>query len=98
MLVLYHPAQYPLARALCAHHQELELWYIPPGREAAEAADEAHSRELLAFDELARESARQVLTATEGGGVDDAPLRARLRELDVISPRAFIPGGRRRWR
>ncbi|HYZ56861.1 MAG TPA: hypothetical protein VE733_25650 [Streptosporangiaceae bacterium] len=98
LLVLYHPAQYPLARALCAHHEDLELWYIPPGREALEAADEAHMRELLAFDELARERARQVLTATEGGGVDDAPLRARLRELDVISPRAFIPGGRPRRR
>ena len=98
LLVLYHPAQYPLARALCAHHEDLELWYIPPGREALEAADEAHMRELLAFDKLARERARQVLTATEGGGVDDAPLRARLRELDVISPRAFIPGGRPRRR
>jgi hypothetical protein len=98
LLVLYHPAQYPLARALCARHEDLELWYIPPGREALEAADEAHTRELLAFDELARERARQVLTATEGGGVDDAPLRARLRELDVISPRAFIPGGRPRRR
>ena len=102
LLVLYHPAQYPLARALCAHHEDLELWYIPPGRppgrEAPEAADEALTGELLAFDELARERARQVLTATEGGGVDDAPLRARLRELDVISPRAFIPGGRPRRR
>jgi hypothetical protein len=98
LLVLYHPAQYPLARALCAHHEDLELWYIPPGREALEAADEAHTRELLAFDELARERARQVLTATEGSGVDDAPLRARLRELGVISPRAFIPGGRPRRR
>ena len=97
LLVLYHPAQYPLARALCAYHEDLELWYIPPGREAL-AADEAHTRELLAFDELARERARQVLTVTEGGGVDDAPLRARLRELDVISPRAFIPRGRPRGR
>jgi hypothetical protein len=96
LLVLYHPAQYPLARALCAYHEDLELWYIPPGREALEAADEAHTRKLLAFDELARERARQVLTATEGGGVDDAPLRARLRELDVISPRAFIPRSRPR--
>jgi hypothetical protein len=94
LLVLYHPRQYPLARALCACHEDLDLWYVPPGREAL-AADEAHTQ-LLAFDELARERARQVLTATEGGGVDDAPLRARLRELDVISPRAFIPGGRRR--
>jgi hypothetical protein len=96
LLVLYHPAQYPLARALCAHHEDLELWYIPPGHQAPEAGDEAHTRELLAFDGLARERARQVLTATEGGGVDDAPLRARLRELGVISPRAFIPGGRLR--
>jgi hypothetical protein len=98
LLVLYHPAQYPLARALCAHHEDLELWYIPSGRQALEAADEAHTRELLAFDELARERARQVLTAAEGSGVDDAPLRARLRELGVISPRAFIPGGRPRRR
>jgi hypothetical protein len=98
LLVLYHPAQYPLARALCACHEDLELWYFPPGREALEAADEAHTRELLAIDQLARERARQVLTATEGGGVDDAPLRARLREVDVISPRAFIPGGRPRRR
>jgi hypothetical protein len=96
LLVLYHPAQYPLARALCAHHEDLELWYIRPGHQATETADEAHTRELLAFDELARERARQVLTVTEGGGVDDAPLRARLRELDVISPRAFIPGRRLR--
>jgi hypothetical protein len=98
LLVLYHPAQYPLARALCAYHEDLDLWYVPPGREALEAADEAHTRELLAFDELARERARQVLTATEGGVVDDAPLRARLRELDVISPRAFIPRSRPRRR
>lgn len=93
LLVLYHPAQYPLARALCARHENPELWYIPPGRGALETADQAHARELLVFDELARKRARQVLTATEGG-VDAAPLRARLRELDVINPRAFIPGAR----
>ena len=28
MIVLYHPAQYPLARALLAHDEELELWYV----------------------------------------------------------------------
>ena len=93
LLVLYHPAQYPLARALCACHENPELWYIPPGRDALETADQAHAGELLDFDELARERARQVLTATEGS-VDAAPLRARLRELDVINPRAFIPGAR----
>jgi hypothetical protein len=97
VLVLYHPAQYPLARALCACHENLELWYIPPGRGALEPADPAHARELLVFDELARQRARQVLTATEGG-VDATPLRARLRELDVINPRAFIPSARPRPR
>jgi hypothetical protein len=97
LLLLYHPAQYPLARALCACHENLELWYIPPDRGVLETADQAHARELLAFDELARERARQVLTATEGG-VDTAPLRARLRELGVINPRAFVPGARPRPR
>ena len=93
LLVLYHPAQYPLARALCACHENPELWYIPPAREALEAADQAQARELLVLDELARERARQVLTATEGG-IDAAPLRERLRELDVINPRAFVPFAR----
>jgi hypothetical protein len=97
LLVLYHPAQYPLARALCACHENLELWYIPPAREAMETAGQADARELLVLDELARERASQVLAATEDG-VDAAPLRARLRELDVINPHAFIPGARPRPR
>ena len=94
LLLLYHPAQYPLARALCARHEDLELWYMPPGRTALETADPAQARELLVLDELARERATQVLTATDGG-VDSAPLRERLRELDVINPHVFIPGARR---
>lgn len=96
LIVLYHPAQYPLARAMCAHYRDLELWYIPPGREFLEAADEAGTRELLALDELARERARQVLAVGEHG-VDDGSLRARLCELNVINPRAFLPGTRSRW-
>ena len=87
LLVLYHPAQYPLARALIARYDGLELWYVPPGREDLEAAGD---RGLLEFDELARERARQVLAVTETG-VDEAALRERLRELGVISPYAFIP-------
>jgi hypothetical protein len=98
LLVLYHPAQYPLARALCARYEGLEFWYIPPGsRGAPEDADPAHARELGVFDELARDRARQVLTVT-AGSVDAAPLRARLRELDVINPHAFIPRARLRPR
>lgn len=97
LVVLYHPAQYPLARALCAHYGDLELWYIPPEPESLGAADEAHKRELLALDELARERATQVLVASEHY-VDDGSLRARLRELGVINPRAFLPGTRSQWR
>lgn len=96
LLVLYHPAQYPLARALCAHYQDLELWYIPPERETLEAADEVHTRELAALDEMARERATQVLVASEHY-VNDESLRARLRELGVINPRAFLPGTRSHW-
>jgi hypothetical protein len=96
LLLLYHAAQYPLARALCARYEDLELWYVSPGRQDQPdpaIADQAHSREA-ALDVLARERARQVLPVTEAGVVDDAPLRERLRELDVINPRAFLPGAR----
>ncbi len=91
VLVLYHPTQYPLARALLAHHEQLELWYIPPDNYALHADGPADAQELLGFDELARQRAAQTLTVTAGAEVQDAPLRRRLRELEVISPRAFIP-------
>ena len=97
LLVLYHPAQYPLARALCARYQDLELWYIPPERAALEAADDANPRELAALDQIARERATRVIVAS-GPYVDDESLRARLRELGVINPRAFLPGARSQWR
>ena len=97
LLVLYHPAQYPLARALCARYADLELWYIPPEPGTLGAADEAHLRELAALDEIARERATQVLVASEHY-VDDGALRMRLRELGVINPRAFLPGTRSQWR
>ena len=100
LLLLYHPAQYPLARALCARYEDLELWYISPGRQDQPdqpAAGQPDPREA-ALDVLARERATQVLPVTEAGSVDDAPLRERLRELDVINPRAFLPGARPRPR
>jgi len=46
LLVLYHPAQYPLARALCSQNEQAELWYVPPGPEVLESADSAESAEL----------------------------------------------------
>jgi hypothetical protein len=94
LLLLYHPAQYPLARALCACYEDLELWYIAPGGQDRPAADQAQAPEVPALDALARERATRVLSAAETGDVDDAPLRERLRELDVINPRAFLPGAR----
>jgi hypothetical protein len=90
VIVLYHPAQYPLARALCGRHQGTELWYV---RQAPGALEDD---ELRALDELASERAVQQLTATAGGDPRDQnqPLRRRLVELDVISSRPFVPGAR----
>ena len=94
LLVLYHPAQYPLARALCTRYQDAELWYIPP--DPGQAANEADPDETAALGALARERATQVLAASEHD-VGDEPLRARLRELGVINPHAFLPGARSHW-
>lgn len=97
LAVLYHPAQYPLARALCARYEQLELWYLPPGEDALPGAGDPDAEELSEFDRLARDHARATLPVSAEGAVDDEPLRARLRELEVINPRAFVPGGRL-WR
>ena len=90
LAVLYHPAQYPLARALMGQH-DVELWYIPPAGETIAGADRVESVDLRDFDELAREHATRVLTLDDDGQVPDEPLRARLLELDVINPHAFVP-------
>lgn len=91
LVVLYHPAQYPLARALCAHEAQAELWYVPP------PADDVADEELQGFDDRARERAAQI-PERDGAGVDDQALRARLRELGVISSRPFAPDARARRR
>jgi peptidoglycan/xylan/chitin deacetylase (PgdA/CDA1 family) len=91
MIVLYHPAQYPLARALLANDNELELWYIPPDVETL-----AESGELRELDDLARAHATQIVPVRDGTDVSDADLRERMRELDVINARAFIPVARSR--
>lgn len=88
VLVLYHPTQYPLARALLARHEAVELWYI--GRDGVQVTDapDYDREELTDLDQLARARARQTIAPG-----DDA-LRYRLRELEVISPRPFVPGAR----
>jgi hypothetical protein len=80
LLVLYWAAQYPLARALAARYQA-ELWYVRCGEES--------DPELRLLDELASERAARTVapdTAVE--------LRRRMLELQIISHRPFVPGGR----
>lgn len=93
VLVLYHPAQYPLARALMTVHPSAELWYAAPEPERVDAHPEAE--ELRSHDRAARDRAVGVLAVT-GSEVDDGPLQARLAELEVISSRAFVPQARLR--
>lgn len=88
--VLYHPQQYPLARALLAAHEQTELWYFQPDPQTLDGEEE------ITADELARGRAARVLIATPEGDPrsENQPLRARLRELEVISHRPYIPGAR----
>jgi hypothetical protein len=91
VVVLYDPAQYPLARALCGAHEQAELWYLPPERSEVSGRDAEETRELLVSDSLARDRSARTLTETPGADSYDDPLRLRLRELDVISGRVFLP-------
>jgi hypothetical protein len=94
LVVLYHPAQYPLARALFSHHEEAELWYLPPDRSDVSGRNAEETQELLVSDSLARDRSTRTLTETPAGDWNDDPLRLRLRELEVISARAFVPEAR----
>jgi hypothetical protein len=96
VIILYHPGQYPLARALCARHEQAELWYLR-GDPAGLQADLGYSREeLIEFDELACERATgsHMLSTAADPEIVNEPLRARLRELEIISARPFVPWGR----
>lgn len=97
VVILYHPAQYPLARALYSRYEAAELWYVPPDPETR-GGDDRDRGELASFDELARDRATATLEVLPDGTVDDEPLRLRLRELEVINPRAFVAGVRFRSR
>jgi hypothetical protein len=91
MVILYHPAQYPLARALCGQHDQAELWYLPPYRSDVSGRNAEETQELLVSDSLARDRSARTLTETPGGDSYEDPLRLRLRELDVVNARAFVP-------
>lgn len=95
VIVLYHPEQYPLARALSARYEQAELWYIRPDPSALVA--EGGSADLGDLDRLAAERAGQEHLG--GQGPDELSeveerLLMRLRELEVISSRPFVPGAR----
>jgi hypothetical protein len=94
MVILYHPEQYPLARALCGQHDGAELWYLPPDRARLSGRDAEETRELLLADSLARDRAAGTLTETPAADGNADPLRLRLRDLDVINARAFVPEAR----
>jgi hypothetical protein len=95
LLVLYHPEQFPLARAVCVREEETELWYFPPGHAALSGQGPALEERLLDFDGLARDRAQRVIEPEDlEAGTGD--LRDRLRELGIISPYAFVPGARTR--
>lgn len=92
LVVLYHPAQYPLARALRDRYDGAELWYLPP----SEPFTGEHAEQWATDDALARDHAHTVLEPPSAGRqLDLTPLRERLVELDVISPYAFDPRARR---
>jgi hypothetical protein len=88
LAVLYGPTQYRLARALTARY-EAELWYLPSESHDDGDADD----ELTELDRLARERATVTIPVSGADEVDDR-LLTRLRELEVISHRPFVPGAR----
>lgn len=96
LLVLYHPLQYPLARALRSRYEQSELWYVRPDPDSLRDEPGAPREELLGFDVAALERATRVVVSgtDEVLAAQTASLRDRLSELGVISHRPFVPGGR----
>ena len=94
VVVLYDPGQYRLARALCARYLAAELWYLRPDPAQLLAADA--SDELSELDRLAADRAGQTRVISQSAGAAELrePLRLRLRELEIISSRPFVPGAR----
>ena len=88
VFVLYHPAQYRLARAFRSRYEQSELWYL-------RALDEGELREgseLSELDQLAQERAEETRVITQPEHLTEAEeaLRLRLRALEVISHRPFV--------
>jgi hypothetical protein len=94
LVVLFHPIQYPLARALIGRYDESELWYLRPPWEALVEREGYSREELLELDQLAAERSTRILPV--GAQLNDSSeqLWTRMRELEIISARPFVPGGR----
>lgn len=94
LLVLYHPYQYPLARALSARYEKAELWYVRP--DLGQIGGDDSGDELADLDRLARERATDARVVSHTVPHDELRelLRLRLVELEVISHRPFVPGAR----
>lgn len=90
LLVLYHPKQYRLARALLARYDQAELWYVRPDDLSQDDPD------LAEMDALASERAGEghLLAPELSSAQPGAPLRVRMQELEIISYRPFFPGAR----
>jgi hypothetical protein len=94
LVVLYHPIQYPLARALIGRYPEAELWYFRPRWEGLKEEPGYTRQELLELDELAAERSAQLLGTGHELSTSTDELRDRMLELEIISARPFVPGGR----
>ena len=96
VLVLYHPLQYPLARALRSRYEQAELWYIRPEPDSLIDEGGATREQLLELDGLAVERAQRTVIsgAEEVLAAQTASLHDRMQALGVISHRPFAPGGR----
>lgn len=96
VLVLYHPEQYRLARALLARYEGAELWYVRRDPEELAPRPHAQAEELREFDELAyeRATAERTLAPALDSAVAGSPLRLHLQALGIISQHPFVPGGR----
>ena len=98
LLVLYHPRQYPLSRALCARYEQAELWYIRPGPASLRVGDVRERDELTELDQLACARATEARVVSQFADWSELRerLRARLHELEIISSRPFVPATRSR--
>jgi hypothetical protein len=100
LVVLYHPIQYPLARALCARYPDVDLWYVRPDPDSLRDDGGYSRQDQLDLDDLAVERATRPvdLGAAEVLAAQTASLRDRMSELGIISHRPFVPGGQVRGR